>query len=228
MGDLASRIKMIVGAKADKLVSMFEDPVEVIDQAIIEAKKSYAQLKTSTQQVMAIEEKEQKKYDDLLKEVKEWQATAEGALKSGDEDAARKALEKRNSFTQRAEKQKEILAQAQANTEEQKAALSKAKYEISDMESKADYLKSKHIVAKSKSAANKATDSFNTGSVTKAFDRMEEKINNEIAMADAGTRLDEELSLGYDEEDAKLKEKYGTSSSDVDADLDELKKQLGV
>jgi phage shock protein A len=226
MGDLTSRIKMIVGAKADKLVSMFEDPVEVIDQAIIEAKKAYAQLKTSTQQVMAIEEKEVKKYEDLLKEVKEWQATAEGALKSGDEDAARKALEKRNSFTQRAEKQKEILAQAQANTEEQKAALRRAKDEIEDMESKADYLKSKHIVAKSKTAATKAADKFSTEGVTKAFDRMEEKINNEMAMADAAVKLDEEMGNSFDE--GGLKEKYMHASSDVDADLEELKKQLGL
>ncbi|MFW5671010.1 MAG: PspA/IM30 family protein [Acetivibrio ethanolgignens] len=126
MGDLASRVKMIVSAKADKLVSMFEDPVEVIDQAIIEAKRSYAQLKTSTQQVMAIEEKEKQKYEELAKEIKEWQATAEGTLKNGDEEAARKALEKRNSFTQRATKQEEILNQAKENTEEQKAALRRA------------------------------------------------------------------------------------------------------
>lgn len=225
MGDLASRVKMIVSAKADKLVSMFEDPVEVIDQAIIEAKRSYAQLKTSTQQVMAIEEKEQQKYEELAKEIKEWQATAEGALKNGDEEAARKALEKRNSFTQRAAKQEEILNQAKANTEEQKAALRRAKEEIEDMESKADYLKSKHIVAKSKTAANKATDKFSTEGVTKAFDRMEEKINNEMAMADAAEKLNSELGGGADED---LKEKYMHAGSSVDADLEELKKQMGL
>lgn len=225
MGDLASRVKMIVSAKADKLVSMFEDPVEVIDQAIIEAKRSYAQLKTSTQKVMAIEEKEQQKYDEAMKEVNEWQATAEGALKSGDEDAARKALEKRNSYQAKADKQAEILGQAKKNTEEQKAALNRAKEEIEDMESKADYLKSKHIVAKSKAAANQAADKFSTEGVTKAFDRMEEKINNEMAMADAAAKLNEEL--GSADEDG-LKEKYMHKSSSVDADLEELKKKMGL
>lgn len=225
MGDLVSRVKMIVSAKADKLVSMFEDPVEVIDQAIIEAKRAYAQLKTSTQKVMAIEEKEQQKYDELAKEIKEWQATAEGALKSGDEDAARKALEKRNSYTQRAAKQEEILNQAKANTEEQKAALRRAKEEIEDMESKADYLKSKHIVAKSKAAATKTADKFSTEGVTKAFDRMEEKINNEMAMANAAEKLNTELGGGAEED---LKEKYMHAASDVDADLEELKKQMGL
>lgn len=226
MGDLASRVKMIVSAKADKLVSMFEDPVEVIDQAIIEAKRSYAQLKTSTQKVMAIEEKEQQKYDAAMKEVNEWQATAEGALKSGDEEAARKALEKRNSYQTKADKQAEILAQAKANTEEQKAALTRAKEEIEDMESKADYLKSKHIVAKSKEAANKAADKFSTEGVTKAFDRMEEKINNEMAMADAAAKLNDEMGKGLDEDG--LKEKYMHKSSDIDADLEELKKKMGL
>ena len=226
MGDLTSRIKMIVSAKADKLVSMFEDPVEVIDQAIIEAKRSYAQMKVSTQQVMAIEEKEQKKYEDLLKEAKEWQATAEGALRNKDEDAARKALEKRNSYNQKAERQKENLDQAKENTEEQKAALRRAKEEIEDMESKADYLKSKHIVAKSKIAANKAADKFSTEGVSRAFDRMEDKINNEMAMADAAAKLDDELGGGADEDG--LKAKYMHAGSNVDSDLEELKKQMGL
>lgn len=225
MGDLASRVKMIVSAKADKLVSLFEDPVEVIDQAIIEAKRSYAKLKTMTQQVMAIEEKEQKKYDEILKEVKEWQATAEGALRNNDEAAARKALEKRNSFQQRAEKQEEVLNQAKANTEEQKAALRRAKEEIEDMESKADYLKSKHMVAKSKAAANQAADEFSTEGVSRAFNRMEEKINNEMAMAEAAEKLGSELDGGSD---ADLKEKYMNAGSGVDADLEELKKQMGL
>lgn len=226
MGDLASRVKMIVSAKADKLVSMFEDPVEVIDQAIIESKRSYAKLKTSTQQVMAIQEKEQQKYDELDKEVREWQATAEGALKSGDEDAARKALEKRNSYKAKAERQMEMLNQAKENTEQQKDALRRAKEEIEDMESKADYLKSRHIVAQSKTAANKAADKFSTEGVTRAFDRMEEKINNEMAMADAAAKLEDELGSSSDEDG--LKEKYMRASSAVDDDLEELKKQLGL
>lgn len=225
MGDLTSRIKMIVSAKADKLVSMFEDPVEVIDQAIIEAKRSYAKLKISTQQVMAIEQKEQQKYDELAREIKEWQATAEGALRNNDEDAARMALEKRNSFTQRAAKQEEVLNQAKANTEEQKAALRRAKEEIEDMESKADYLKSRHIVAQSKTAANKAADKFSTEGVSKAFDRMESRINDEMAMANAGERLNAEL--GSNAEDS-LKEKYMHAGSAVDNDLEELKKQMGL
>ena len=47
------RIKAIVSSKSNKFLEQFEDPAELIDQTIIEAKKEYAQNKAASQEVFA-------------------------------------------------------------------------------------------------------------------------------------------------------------------------------
>lgn len=96
MAGIFERMATIVKANVNDLIDKFEDPAKIVDQTIADAKVEYAKIKKESLSVLANENMAKKELDRLNAEADKWHGIAASALKAGNEEDARKALEKEN------------------------------------------------------------------------------------------------------------------------------------
>ena len=97
--------------------------------------------------------------------------------------------------------------------------------EINAMKQKASEIKAKAVTAKAAKAADSVSRMGIDQGAFEAFSRMEEKVDEELAKAEAA----ESMALDKASEEAKdLREKYKAGAADVDKALSDLKKELGL
>lgn len=226
MAGIFERMGTIVRANVNELIDRFEDPAKVVDQTIADAKVEYAKIKKESLSVLANENMTKKELDRLTAEADKWHEIAASALKAGNEDDARKALEKETEFRNSAVKQEGIYESARAAADKLRGKLQEMETEIKDMESKAAQIKAMAVTAKATKAAAKVADKSIDRGAFDAFARMEEKAEKELAEAEVLESLNKDTVA---EEEKALEEKYASGGvQETDEALEKLKKELGL
>ena len=95
---LFDRLKRVVGANLNDLVSKAEDPEKMLEQALLEMQEDMVKLRQGTAQAIASQKRTEKQYQDAVNEVNKWQRNAQLAIQKGDESLARQALERKKTY----------------------------------------------------------------------------------------------------------------------------------
>ncbi|MFO5437212.1 MAG: PspA/IM30 family protein, partial [Dolichospermum sp.] len=95
---LFDRLKRVVGANLNDLVSKAEDPEKMLEQALLEMQEDMVKLRQGVAQAIASQKRTEKQYNEAVNEVNKWQRNAQLALQKGDEDLARQALERKKTY----------------------------------------------------------------------------------------------------------------------------------
>ncbi len=215
---LFDRVKRVVSANLNDLVSKAEDPEKILDQAIIEMQEDLVRLRQGVAQAIAAQKRTEKQYNDADNELNKWQRNAMLALQKGDENLARQALERKKSFTDTATSLKGSLDQQTAQVDNLKRSLMQLESKISEAKTKKDMLKARVRAAKAQEALEGMVTGMNTSGATAAFERMEEKVLMQEARAGAAGEL---AGADLESQFAKLE-----GSSAVDDELNALKAQM--
>ena len=222
---ILTRFKDIMASNVNALLDKAEDPEKMIDQYLRNLENDYAEVKAETASVIADAKGAQRKVDECNEEIGKMEEYAKKAVEAGNDDDARKFLQKKADLNERLAPLQKNLDLCNANAEKMKEMHAKLEEDIQELKSKRDTLKAKVKVAETQKKINKFGSSADkAGSTLSAFDRMEEKINKMSDEADAMSELDAEKKDSIDD----LTEKYESkSSADVDAELAALKASLG-
>ncbi|MEA5620211.1 PspA/IM30 family protein [Cronbergia sp. UHCC 0137] len=250
---LFDRLKRVVNANLNDLVSKAEDPEKMLEQAILEMQDDLVQLKQGVAQAIAAQKRTEKQYNDGQNEINKWQRNAQLALQKGDENLARQALERKKTYTETSGALKTSLDQQVTQVETLKRNLIQLESKISEAKTKKEMLKARITTAKAQEQLQNMVSGMNTSSAMAAFDRMEEKVlmqearaqsSAELAGADletqfarleSGSDVDDELeqmkllmSGGLEQKTLPASQPTSTAkpAEPVDADLEALKKQL--
>lgn len=215
---LFDRIKRVVGANLNDLVSKAEDPEKMLEQAILEMQEDLVQLRQGVAQAIAAQKRTEKQYNDAQSEINKWQRNAQLAIQKGDENLARQALERKKTFTESSAALKASLDQQIVQVESLKRNLIQLESKISEAKTKKEMLKARITSAKAQEQLQGMVQSMNTNSAMAAFERMEEKVLMQEARAQSAAELaSNDLEMQF----AALE-----SSSDVDDELAALKASL--
>lgn len=257
---LFDRVRRVVSANLNDLVSKAEDPEKILEQAIVEMQEDLVRLRQGVAQAIAAQKRTEKQYNDANNEVNKWQRNAMLALQKGDENLARQALERKKASTEAANTLKVSLDQQNTQVDNLKRQLIQLESKISEAKTKREMLKARITAAKAQEQLEGMVRGMNSSSAMAAFERMEEKVMLQEARAQsaaelAGADLDSqfaqlEASSGVDDELAALKAQIALpgnestsqpklpqqtdtkqptqqkKSEPVDAELDELRKEL--
>ena len=226
MGIIA-RFKDIMSANINALLDKCEDPEKMIDQYLRNLESDLGKVKAETASVMAEETRAKRELDEVNAEMKKYEDYAKKALLAGNEEDAKKFLEKKNSLATTQASLQQTYDIASANATKMRQMHDKISKDIVDLNARKDAIKAKVAVAKTQEKMNKMTSKI--GSATNsmnAFDRMEEKANK---MLDAANAMAELNAQPRDEVD-DLAAKYDTVGTDstVDDELAALKAQMGL
>lgn len=220
---ILTRFKDIMSANVNALLDKAEDPEKMVDQCLRNLNSDLGKVKAETASIMAEEQRAKRALDECTEDINKYQAYAVKALQAGNEDDARKFLEKKAELTTKQADLQATYDAAKNNAANMKAMHNKLVNDINEMESRKNVIKAKMAAAKTQERINKMTSSVDgANNSIAAFERFEQKANQALDKANAMA----ELNAGPKDDIKDLTAKYDSPSSSIDAELEALKASL--
>lgn len=222
---ILTRFKDIMASNINALLDKAEDPEKMIEQCLRNLNADLGKVKSETAAVMAEETRSKRELDECTNEITKMQTYAIRAIEAGNEDDAKRFLERKSTLTTKQEGLQQAYNLAATNAANMRAMHDKLIKDISELESRKQMIKSKMAVARTQERINKITSNVaGANNSMAAFDRMEAKANSMLDKANAMA----ELNTHTTDDIQDLTAKYGSSSSSaIDDELAALKASLG-
>jgi phage shock protein A len=216
---LLERVSTLVRANLNDLIDKAEHPEKMIKQVILDMENQLLQVKTQVAIAIADQHLLEKKQKENEDKVAEWMRKAELAVGKKDDDLARAALLRVESYRELAGSFGEQVVDQKAQVENLKTALRQLGAKLDEAQGKADLLIAQHRRARAVGKASDAKIAGGNGSSSGAFDRMKRKVAQESALSQAKSEIAaddvEERMAALEKEDrieqllAELKAKRG-------------------
>jgi phage shock protein A len=186
---LLERVTTLLRANLNDLVDKAEDPEKMIKQLILDMQNQLLQVKTQVAVAIADQHLLEKKRKENEEKMGDWMRKAELAVDKHEDDLARAALERHQSFERMAESFKEQVADQKVQVENLKSALAKLEQKLAEAEAKSDLLIAQHRRSRAVSKASDAQMAMGDNSKAAAFDRMKRKVMHGEAVSQAKSEM---------------------------------------
>ena len=221
---ILKRLSALVKSNADDLISRAEDPEKMLNQAIVEMGHQLQDAKKQVAEAIATEKRLRKQWELELQKAKGWKEKATMAVKAEDDDLAKQALSRKREHEDLAEEYQKQWESQKAAVEGLKTSLRTLNSKIEEARRKKKLLVAKKQRADAQIAMNEGIAKVDEESAFETFERMEKKIEQAEAEAEAAGELAEEKS--GDELSAKFAQLE--AADDEDMELLALKEELGL
>ncbi|MEI3614421.1 PspA/IM30 family protein [Pseudogracilibacillus sp. SO30301A] len=216
------RFKDIMASNINALLDKAEDPEKMIDQYLRNLQRDLGQVKAETASIMAEEQRAKRELNECKADVEKMQNYAVKALEAGNEDDARKFLERKATLSEKETQLQTSLDLAEANSLQMRQMHDKLVEDINELNARRTMLKGKAAVAKTQKRMNEISSTVTGANESLSnFDRLEDKINTSLDEANAMR----ELNRGAEDDMKDLSAKYETKV-DVEDELAALKAQI--
>jgi phage shock protein A len=183
------RVATLVRANLNDLIDRAEDPEKMIKQVILDMENQLLQVKTQVAISMADHHLLQKKLAEHEDKAAEWMRKAELAVTKEQDDLARAALERYQSFTKLADGYTQQVQDQKQQVDTLRKALEQLDQKLGEARGKSDMLLAKHRRARALERANDAQLAVAGRGPVADFDRMERKVQRSEAVSQAKSEL---------------------------------------
>src|SRR5215210_5820881 len=234
MAGLMARLSMVIKAKFSKLLDRAEDPSETLDYSYERQIQLLQNVKRGIADVATARKRIELQTKTLEQSVVKLDTQARQALGAGREDLARQALERKSAIQQQLQGMDQQLEGLQAQQDKLVASEKQLSAKVESFRSQKEVIKAQYSAAEAQVRIGEAASGIgeqmaDTGlAIQRAKDKTEQMQARAAAvdeLVEAGTL--EDFSAGgetpLDRELAAL-----ASSSQVDADLERLKAEVGA
>jgi phage shock protein A len=218
------RLARLIKSNINALISKGEDPEKMIEQLLREMNDQLIKAKKQVAVAIADEKRLAKQWEQEVRDAKEWERKAMMAVKAGDDALAKEALNRKRQHADLAEQFKQQWEGQKRAVEQLKLALTQLAAKIEEAGRKKTLLIARKKRAEAQKQISETLAGISEGSALGEFKRMEEKIDQMAAEAEAGVELHSEMS-GSD-----LDQKFRAleAGPGADTDLEELKRKMGL
>lgn len=213
------RVSNIFRAKVNNALDEVENPIELLDQKIRDMEQSLNDAKISSAQILGNVHEIQKKMEKAKTESDDFDNKVKLAIKSGNDDLAKRALEKKLEADKNYNSLKTSFESSKIKADAIKKKLRELEEEIEKTRGYRDEAAARYNNAEAAKKVNEILSNVETGSNKINIDDIERKIEKKEAMADGLADLREDNSL--DSEFEKLNE------VNLDDELAKYKSNLG-
>ncbi|MDD9968642.1 MAG: PspA/IM30 family protein [Myxococcales bacterium] len=219
-----SRLATVIKSNLNDLISSAEDPEKMLDQILVEMREQLIEAKKQLAVAIADEKKLERQHKSTADEAQSWEKKAMLAVRAGDDNLAKEALRRQKEIAGLAEQSKEQWQRQAHSVAQLKDALRALNNKIEEAGRKKGVLIARKRRAEAMKSIQNTMSGLNDQSAFEAFDRMEQKITQAEAEADAATEMNQEFQGDM------LKQKFEALEGDAGADeaLAELKRKMGL
>ena len=186
---LLERVSTLVRANLNDLIDKAEHPEKMIKQVILDMHNQLLQVKTQVAIAIADQHLLEKKRKENEDKVAEWMRKAELAVDKKQDDLARAALERVESYRELTDGFAQQITDQKAQVENLKTALRQLEQKLAEAQAKADLLIAQHRRARAVGKASDAKMAGGNGSSAAAFDRMKRKVAHSEALSHAKSEI---------------------------------------
>jgi phage shock protein A len=186
---LLERVSTLVRANLNDLIDKAEHPEKMIKQVILDMHNQLLQVKTQVAIAIADHHLLEKKRKENEDKVAEWMRKAELAVDKKQDDLARAALERVESYRDLTDGFAQQITDQKAQVENLKTALRQLEQKLTEAQAKSDLLIAQHRRARAVGKASDAKMVAGNGSSAAAFDRMKHKVAHSEALSLAKSEI---------------------------------------
>jgi phage shock protein A len=186
---LLERVSTLVRANLNDLIDKAEEPEKMIKQVILDMQNQLLQVKTQVAIAIADQHLLEKKQEENEDKVAEWMRKAELAVDKKQDDLARAALLRVESYRDMSSSFAQQVSDQRAQVENLKTALRQLDQKLTEAQAKADLLIAQHRRTRAVGKASDARINVGDGSKAAAFDRMKHKVVREEAVSQAKSEI---------------------------------------
>ena len=186
---LLERVSTLVRANLNDLIDKAEDPEKMIKQVILDMQNQLLQVKTQVAIAIADQHLLENKQKENDGKVGEWMRKAELAVDKKQDDLARAALLRVESYREMTDSFAQQVADQKAQVENLKTALRQLEQKLAEAQAKADVLVAQQRRARALGKASDARINLGDGSKAAAFDRMKRKVAHTEAVSQAKAEI---------------------------------------
>ncbi len=218
------RLGTLLKANINDMISKAEDPQKILNQLILDMQEQLLESKKQVAVAIADEKRLKKQLDQQITLAKEWERKAMLAVRAGNDELARQALQRKQEHdNMAAEFQKQWEGQAAA-TQQLRTILMQLNNKIEEAKRKKNLLIARAKRAEAQQKIQATLHGLSENSAFDAFDRMSEKVDRMEAEAEAQQELAVHMSGDNLERDfANLEATAGTDDA-----LAALKAKMGI
>ncbi|MGW8958088.1 PspA/IM30 family protein [Paenibacillus sp. NPDC055715] len=213
------RLRDLTMSNINSIIDKAEDPIKMTDQYIRDMQEDLEDAEKAVAAQIAIEKRFKQQYEEQAALVKKREEQAHTAAKAQNVDLARRALEEKKSAEQKMTEFKAGYEQNKAAADNLRGKLDEMRRQLTEMKNKRETLVARYHAAKAQTEINKAMNGFSSDTATAGLKRMEEKMLQAEARAEASNEMSSK-GKSLDEEFKELDKK-----SAVDDELAALLKQ---
>jgi phage shock protein A len=189
---LLERVSTLVRANLNDLIDKAEEPEKMIKQVILDMQNQLLQVKTQVAIAIADQHLLDKRHRENEEKTTEWMRKAELAVSKKEDDLARAALHRVESYREMATSFSQQVGDQKAQVENLKSALRKLEQKLAEAQAKSDVLIAQHRRARAVGKAQDARAAIGDRSKAAAFDRMKRKVAHNEAVSQAKSELGDE------------------------------------
>src|SRR6202020_1177087 len=186
---LLERVSTLVRANLNDLIDKAEHPEKMIKQVILDMQNQLLQVKTQVAIAIADQHLLEKRRKENQDKVAEWMRKAELAVDKKQDDLARAALQRVESYRELCDGYGQQVVDQKAQVENLKTALRQLEQKLTEAQGKADLLIAQHRRARAVGKASDAKLAGGNGSKAAAFDRMKRKVAHSQAVSEAKSEI---------------------------------------
>lgn len=214
------RIKDLLSANINAMLDKAGDPEKMANEYLRQLQNQLYEVKTNVAAAMADETKLKKKMVHHQAEVGNWMTKATAALRGGDEELAKAALQRKvqeEKLANQYEQQYTVQAEQVRLLQD---GLTQLETRISETQAKRELIIAKKNRAQTQETIQSTMRRVGQASALDKLDQLEQQVDDRLAKAEAMTQLEGD---SLENRFKKLEQE-----STVDSELEELKRKLGM
>lgn len=189
-----ARLATLIKSNLNDLISRSEDPEKMLNQVVLDMQNQLVEAKKQVAVSIADEKRLAKQAEQEAANAAEWERRAMLAIKAGDDNLAKEALQRKKEHDSLATTLKDQWSKQKNAVEQLKTALRVLNAKIEEAKRKKNVLIARKKRAEAQKAIQETMAGLNNASAFETFDRMATQIDKIEAEAEAQTELANEYT----------------------------------
>ena len=187
-----SRISDILKSNINEILDRAEDPEKMIRQMVRDMEEAVGKATASVGTAVANHKRLERQYNDKDRQREEWQGKAERAVESGDDDLARRALERKALLAKAAEDLVPAVEESRQTAEQLREQLRELKTKLEEARTRQGTLVARHQAAEARKRLAQSVSGLGEDAFS-SFERFEQKVEAKEAEASAHVEIAGEM-----------------------------------